>query len=91
MSIQYDRRVTLLPVSRRLLAKLLGSAFLAALVIGSGVAAQTPSPGEVGRELLENRHRRPDLVILSLARTRRLGSATRQREPADGFVSRPRA
>jgi glycerol uptake facilitator-like aquaporin len=42
------------PLSRRLLAELLGSAFLAALVIGSGIAAQTLSPGDVGLQLLEN-------------------------------------
>jgi arsenate reductase len=39
---------------RRLLAELLGSAFLAALVIGSGIAAQRLSPGQTGLELLEN-------------------------------------
>jgi glycerol uptake facilitator-like aquaporin len=39
---------------RRLLAELLGSAFLAALVIGSGIAAQNLSPDAVGLELLEN-------------------------------------
>jgi glycerol uptake facilitator-like aquaporin len=39
---------------RRLLAELLGSAFLAAIVIGSGIAAQQLSPGDVGLELLEN-------------------------------------
>jgi arsenate reductase len=39
---------------RRLLAELLGSAFLAALVIGSGIAAQTLSPGDVGLQLFEN-------------------------------------
>jgi arsenate reductase len=39
---------------RRLLAELLGSAFLAAVVIGSGIAAQTLSPGDIGLELLEN-------------------------------------
>ena len=39
---------------RRLLAELLGSAFLAALVIGSGIAAQTLSPGNVGLQLFEN-------------------------------------
>jgi arsenate reductase len=39
---------------RRLLAELLGSAFLAAVVIGSGIAAQNLSPGTVGLELLEN-------------------------------------
>jgi glycerol uptake facilitator-like aquaporin len=42
------------PLARRLLAELLGSAFLAALVIGSGIAAQTLSPGQPGLELLEN-------------------------------------
>lgn len=39
---------------RRLLAELLGSALLAALVIGSGIAAEQLSPGNVGLELLEN-------------------------------------
>jgi arsenate reductase len=39
---------------RRLLAELLGSAFLAAAVIGSGIAAQRLSPGDAGLELLEN-------------------------------------
>jgi arsenate reductase len=42
------------PLSRRLLAELLGSAFLAALVVGSGIAAQTLSPGDVGLQLFEN-------------------------------------
>jgi glycerol uptake facilitator-like aquaporin len=42
------------PLARRLLAELLGSALLAALVIGSGVAAQTLSPGDVGLQLFEN-------------------------------------
>jgi arsenate reductase len=39
---------------RRLLAEFLGSALLAAIVIGSGIAAQTLSPGNVGLQLLEN-------------------------------------
>jgi glycerol uptake facilitator-like aquaporin len=39
---------------RRLLAEFLGSAFLAAVVIGSGIAAQRYSPGVTGLELLEN-------------------------------------
>ena len=39
---------------RRLLAELLGSAFPAAVVVGSGIAAQRLSPGETGLELLEN-------------------------------------
>src|ERR1039458_4176596 len=39
---------------RRLLAELVGSAFLAAVVIGSGIAVQRLSPGETGLELLEN-------------------------------------
>ena len=41
-------------LARRLLAEFLGSAFLAAIVIGSGIAAQRLSPGDVGLELLEN-------------------------------------
>ena len=39
---------------RRLVAELLGSALLAALVIGSGIAAQRLSPDDVGLQLLEN-------------------------------------
>jgi len=42
------------PLARRLLAELLGSAFLAALVVGSGIAAQQLSPGDTGLELFEN-------------------------------------
>jgi glycerol uptake facilitator-like aquaporin len=36
------------------LAELLGSALLAATVVGSGIAAQTLSPDDVGLQLLEN-------------------------------------
>jgi len=39
---------------RRLIAELLGSALLAAVVVGSGIAAQQLSPGNPGLELLEN-------------------------------------
>ncbi len=39
---------------RRVLAEFLGSAFLAAVVVGSGIAAQHLSPGDVGLELFEN-------------------------------------
>jgi glycerol uptake facilitator-like aquaporin len=39
---------------RRLLAEFLGSAFLATVVIGSGIAAQQLSPGHAGLELFEN-------------------------------------
>jgi arsenate reductase len=39
---------------RRLLAEYLGSLLLAAIVIGSGIAATTLSPGNVGLELLQN-------------------------------------
>ena len=39
---------------RRLTAEFLGSGFLAAVVIGSGIAAQRLSSGETGLELLEN-------------------------------------
>jgi glycerol uptake facilitator-like aquaporin len=41
------------PLARRLLAELLGSGLLAAVVIGSGIAAQTLSPHDLGLELLE--------------------------------------
>jgi arsenate reductase len=41
-------------VSRKLLAEFLGSALLAAVVIGSGIAAQTLSPDDVGLQLMEN-------------------------------------
>jgi arsenate reductase len=46
--------VTQAPLQRRLLAELLGSAFLAAVVIGSGIAAHTLSPHDVGLQLFEN-------------------------------------
>jgi glycerol uptake facilitator-like aquaporin len=46
--------VTRSPLGRRLLAEFLGSAFLAAVVIGSGISAQRLSPRETGLELLEN-------------------------------------
>ena len=39
---------------RRLFAEFLGSAFLAAAVIGSGIAAANLSPGDVGLQLFEN-------------------------------------
>jgi arsenate reductase len=42
------------PLARRLLAEYLGSAFLAAVVIGSGIAAQQLSPDDTGLALLEN-------------------------------------
>src|SRR5579884_320473 len=40
-------------LSRRLLAELLGSCLLAAVVIGAGIAAQQLSPHDVGLELFE--------------------------------------
>ena len=39
---------------RRVVAEFLGSAFLAAVVIGSGIAAQRLSPGDTGLQLFEN-------------------------------------
>lgn len=39
---------------RRLLAEFLGTALLVAVVVGSGIAAQQLSPGDVGLQLLEN-------------------------------------
>jgi glycerol uptake facilitator-like aquaporin len=42
------------PLARRLFAEFLGSAFLAAAVIGSGIAAANLSPGDIGLQLFEN-------------------------------------
>jgi glycerol uptake facilitator-like aquaporin len=42
------------PLARRLFAEYLGSAFLAAVVIGSGIAASQLSPDDTGLALLEN-------------------------------------
>ncbi|MBO0748749.1 MAG: aquaporin, partial [Acidimicrobiaceae bacterium] len=39
---------------RSLVAEFLGSAMLGAIVVGSGIAAQQLSPGDVGLQLLEN-------------------------------------
>jgi glycerol uptake facilitator-like aquaporin len=41
-------------LARRALAELLGTGFLVAAVIGSGIAAQRLSPDDVGLQLLEN-------------------------------------
>ena len=49
-----SKPVTQAPLHRRVVAELLGSAFLAAVVIGSGIAASQLSPGDVGLELFEN-------------------------------------
>jgi arsenate reductase len=42
------------PLARRALAELVGTAFLVAAVIGSGIAASRLSPDDVGLQLLEN-------------------------------------
>ncbi|SMD05434.1 MIP/aquaporin family protein [Kibdelosporangium aridum] len=42
------------PLARPVLAEFLGSMLLAAVVIGSGIAAQRLSPDDVGLQLLEN-------------------------------------
>jgi glycerol uptake facilitator-like aquaporin len=42
------------PLPRRLFAEFLGSAFLTATVIGSGIAAASLSPGDTGLQLFEN-------------------------------------
>lgn len=42
------------PLHRRLVAELLGTALLVAVVVGSGIAAQELSPDDVGLQLLEN-------------------------------------
>jgi glycerol uptake facilitator-like aquaporin len=42
------------PLVRRCVAEFIGTAFLLAAVVGSGIAAVRLSPGQVGLELLEN-------------------------------------
>src|SRR4051794_2839405 len=42
------------PLPRRALAEFCGTAFLVAVVVGSGIAAERLSPGDVGLQLLEN-------------------------------------
>src|SRR5215470_19849925 len=49
-----EQRVSDVLLWRRLGAEFAGSAFLAAVVIGSGIAAVRLSPGNTGLELLEN-------------------------------------
>jgi glycerol uptake facilitator-like aquaporin len=44
----------MVPLGRRLLAEFVGSVFLAAAVVGSGIAAQRLSSGDIGLQLLEN-------------------------------------
>ncbi|HEX7167771.1 MAG TPA: aquaporin [Acidimicrobiales bacterium] len=42
------------PLARRALAEYCGTAFLVAVVVGSGIAAENLSPGDAGLQLLEN-------------------------------------
>jgi glycerol uptake facilitator-like aquaporin len=42
------------PLARRVLAEYVGTAFLVAIVVGSGIAAAELSPNDVGLQLLEN-------------------------------------
>lgn len=42
------------PLWRRAVAELLGTCLLVAIVVGSGIAAQQLSPGDVGLQLLQN-------------------------------------
>jgi arsenate reductase len=44
----------MISLGRRLVAEFVGCVFLAAAVVGSGIAAQTLSPGDVGLQLTEN-------------------------------------
>lgn len=54
MNTQLDQTAGATTAWRPLLAEGLGSAFLAAIVVGSGIAAQQLSPGNLGLELFEN-------------------------------------
>jgi glycerol uptake facilitator-like aquaporin len=51
-----DRALLLMErdLARRATAEAVGTAFLVAVVVGSGIAAQRLSPGDVGLQLLEN-------------------------------------
>ena len=51
---QRPRTGAAVPLARRLLAEAVGTAGLVTVVVGSGIAAQTLSPGDVGLQLLEN-------------------------------------
>lgn len=51
---QPTTRETGADVGRRLVAEFLGTMLLVAVVVGSGIAAQTLSPDDVGMQLLEN-------------------------------------
>ena len=42
------------PLARRLLAEAVGTALLVTVVVGSGIAAETLSPDDVGVQLLQN-------------------------------------
>lgn len=49
-----EGRITVSDTGRKAFAELIGSALLAATVVGSGIAAQTLSPDDTGLQLLEN-------------------------------------
>jgi glycerol uptake facilitator-like aquaporin len=49
-----DREVPPPALARRLVAELVGTGLLVAVVVGSGIAAQKLSPGQTGLQLLEN-------------------------------------
>lgn len=54
MSRTPSRPVEGRPMARALTAEFLGTALLVAVVVGSGIAAQRLSPGDVGLQLLQN-------------------------------------
>jgi glycerol uptake facilitator-like aquaporin len=54
MAMSEARSEAALPLSRRLLAELVGTLLLVTVVVGSGIAAQRLSPDDVGLQLLEN-------------------------------------
>ena len=53
-SVDHGEKMTEPALWRRLVAEFLGCVFLGAIVVGSGIAAQQLSPGNVGLQLLEN-------------------------------------
>src|SRR3984957_3128492 len=53
-SVDHGEKMTEPALWRRLVAEFLGCVFLGGIVVGSGIAAQQLSPGNVGLQLLEN-------------------------------------
>ena len=54
MTAAHPTSIERAPIARRLVSEFLGTALLVAIVVGSGIAASSLSPRDVGLQLLEN-------------------------------------